>query len=160
MTKAKTAKTSKKTAKTSESSGAQKTRKAAGSQNKKPEAPQMHTFLDKASLEELIDFYKKNMELMKDRQQTVVDLFKRVMQLNNSYMRHSFDDLLNYSGQVLQGTHKSADQKAEFEQLFERSMAHGRSVSELFVHTTKKVLESYRNTFEDNWRSAQSFFKH
>lgn len=112
----------------------------------------------------LMESHRKNMETIRQAQQTASELLQGLVNLNNHYMRSSFDDLgsqvRTFSGAGTKDMDaKTAASTAAIKAAFDRSISHYKQVTDLFAQSTSKVFDSYRKRFDEGLVEAKTFFK-
>lgn len=114
-------------------------------------------------METLLASHRKNMDAVRQAQQTATELVRDLVQLNNQHMRHAFDDMCHYTRTAFSShgttngfgnTHASllAD---TVRASFDRGIAHTKQVTDLFSTSTSKVFNTYRERFDDAMKEAQ-----
>lgn len=112
----------------------------------------------------LMASHRKNMETIRQAQQTASELLQSLVNLNNHYMRSSFDDMGSqvriFSNKDTKDLGAKTDAStASVKTAFDRSVAHCKQVTDLFSQSTAKVFDCYRKRFDEGLVEAQSFFK-
>ena len=113
-------------------------------------------------LEKLMTNYRKNVDTIRQAQQTATDLIRDLVQLNNQYMRQSFEDVSHYGRNAFPkagsgSASASSGQWMETMQVaFDRSMAHAKQINDLFSQGASKVFNNYRQRFEEGVKEAES----
>lgn len=112
-------------------------------------------------LEELLASHRKNMDAIRQSQQTAAELVRDLVQLNSQHMRHTFDDLSHYSRNAFVNA-ASSKEPAQANLLmdtlrasFDRSVAHSKQITDMFSQSTSKVFNAYRQRFDDGMKEAQ-----
>jgi hypothetical protein len=110
-------------------------------------------------LDQLITSHRKNMETIRQAQQAASELLQGVMNVNNQYVRSSFEDLGTQVRAVSAGDFEGVSGKngtAAVKGAFDRSLLHCKQVTELFSHSTAKVFDCYRKRFDESLAEASS----
>ncbi|MEH0002924.1 MAG: phasin family protein [Holosporaceae bacterium] len=112
-------------------------------------------------IEALLASHRKNMDTIRQAQQTAAELVKDLVSLNNQYVRHSFDEMSNYTKSFVaqmnpeKGAATSAAAMEKVKTSFDRSMSHCKQVTDLFSQSASKVFNNYRQRFDEGLKEAE-----
>ena len=116
-------------------------------------------------VETLLASHRKNMDTIRQAQQTAAELVKDLVHLNNQYVRHSFDEMSHYTKSFVSQMNpekSAANSAAAMEKIktsFDRSMSHCKQVTDLFSQSASKVFHSYRQRFDEGLKEAEELSK-
>jgi hypothetical protein len=114
-------------------------------------------------LEAILASHRRNVETMRQAQQTAGELVRELMQLNSQHARQTFDEACHFvrSAAVPSGTSPMGGKEVGMltdavRNAFERSIAHNKQVTDLFSRSTSKVFNAYKDRFEEGVKEVQS----
>jgi phasin family protein len=115
-------------------------------------------------MEALMKSHDKNMDTVRHAQETAAELLQNLMNINNQYVRSSFDEL---STQIRTASEEmgepfspgAAAAPAFVKASFDRAIAHCKQVTDLFSQSTAKVFNCYRKRFDEGLTEAKVFVR-
>jgi len=120
-------------------------------------------FTKNLPLEAMLASHRRNVDTMRQAQQTASELLRDLMQLNSQHARQTFDEACHFarsaavpSGASPMGSREMGALNDTVRNAFERSIAHNKEVTDLFSRSTSKVFNAYKDRFEDGVKEVQS----
>ena len=103
----------------------------------------------------LLTSHRRNLETIRQAQQTASELVQNLATLSNHYVRSSFDELGAQARSFTAPSTASPNMKASLD----KAITHCRQVTDLFAESTAKVFNVYRKRFDEGMEEARLAMK-
>ncbi len=109
-------------------------------------------------IENIIEGYKRNVELMAVTQQIAIETTKSVIQLQTQYMKHAFDQL---SSQAKHGLSPNVnDDQSEFgKATVDSAVQHATKINTILTKSNEKIIENVQKRFKEGLEESAATVK-
>ena len=118
--------------------------------------------MPKVDFEAAMKIHKKNLETLSKTQRSWFDCAKNLNEANTNYFKHSFDAMRAHWQDMLSSKSLEDKMQSHTERLkdfFEKSMNHGRSVSDQLLRSHHEVSSNIQDRFTESVHETSDIVK-
>ena len=114
-------------------------------------------------MNQLMDQYKKNMEVFSEIQHETMESAKKVSQIQSEYARQAMEDYSSYMRNLMTSGNNMKDkvdiQTAALQQGIEKSMNYGKQMTETISKSSEKLTKMYQQKYSEFAKKAECMAK-